>query len=454
MFNRRHNVFYGFIISYINWNCGSLCRSCVDSYFSLIPNGQQKKQKQKSRGSIIRTAEKKLAQDPYDPAALLPLSELYYKEQQWEKAFPLFVTLAEIIPTHPEIDMFETALRYGICSVKLGKLSDALKSLSLARREKPDSFETNFYLGQAFFLNKDYDKAIPCFKKALSLGKEAPEAFEYLGLSLYRIRLFREALPYLKRALEVKPESREILFSLADSMYACSMGDKALKVFMHLRPDPEYGARSCLLAGSIHSFSNQNAQAIQDYEIGLKHEDAPLDVLTQIRYNLAQIYLQENDMVKALALLQTIQMTVPGYKDVRVLITRYQELSQNNTLKTYLMATNSDFVALCRKIVSVFYSKATVRILSVDAKPDVAEIQTEIDTIKWEDSVVFRFYRNTGSTGELYIRDFHGRIRDLKAGRGICVTAGTYSDDAKKYVEGRPIDLVDKAQLLNIFNKL
>ena len=158
-------------------------------------NGQQKKQKQKSRGSIIRTAEKKLAQDPYDPAALLPLSELYYKEQQWEKAFPLFVTLAEIIPTHPEIDMFETALRDGICSVKLGKLSDALKSLSLARREKPDSFETNFYLGQAFFLNKDYDKAIPCFKKALSLGKEAPEAFEYLGLSLYRIRLFREALP-------------------------------------------------------------------------------------------------------------------------------------------------------------------------------------------------------------------------------------------------------------------
>ena len=73
------------------------------------------------------------------------------------------------------------------------------------------------------------------------------------------------------------------------------------------------------------------------------------------------------------------------------------------------------FLALCRKIVSVFYSKATVRILSVDAKPDVAEIQTEIDTIKWEDSVVFRFYRNTGSTGELYIRDFHGRIRDLKA---------------------------------------
>ena len=118
------------------------------------------------------------------------------------------------------------------------------------------------------------------------------------------------------------------------------------------------------------------------------------------------------------------------------------------------MATNSDFVTLCRKIVSVFYSKARVKILAVDAKPDVAEVQAEIDTTKWEDLVVFRFYRNTGATGELYIRDFHGRIRDLKAGRGICITAGTYSDDARKYIEGRPIDLVDKSSLLKVFKKL
>ena len=88
--------------------------------FASSKNGQQKKQKPKSRGSIIRAAEKRLAQDPRDPAALLPLSELYYKEQQWEKAFPLLVTLAEIVPMYPEIDMFQTALRYGICSVKLG----------------------------------------------------------------------------------------------------------------------------------------------------------------------------------------------------------------------------------------------------------------------------------------------------------------------------------------------
>ncbi|WP_428768764.1 tetratricopeptide repeat protein [Treponema sp. HNW] len=422
--------------------------------FMSSKNARQTTQKPKSRSSIIRTAEKRLAQDSRDPAALLPLSDLYYKEQQWEKAFPLLNTLVEILPVYPDLDVFQATLRLGICSVKLGKLPEAVKALSVARRKDPDSFEVNYYLGQSFYKNKEYEKAVPFLKKALSSGKEVPELFEFMGLSLYRGRLFRDALPYLKRALDVKPDNRELLFSMADSMNSVGMGDKALKVFMHLRPDPEYGARSCLLAGTIHSFYNQPAQAVQDYEIGLKHTEAPLDILTQIRYNLAQIYLQENDMTKALNLLQTIQITVPGYKDVRILISRYQELSQNNTLKTYLMSAQSDFIALCRKIVSVFYSRASVKILSIDAKPDVTEIQTEIETAKWEDSVVFRFYRSTGSTGELYVRDFHGRIRDLKAGRGICITAGTYSEEARKYVEGRPIDLVDKTQLLKIFAKV
>jgi len=422
--------------------------------FMSSKNTGQKKQKPKSRSSIIRTAEKRLAQDPRDPAALLPLSELYYKEQQWEKAFPLLSTLAEILPVHPELDVLQSMLRLGICSIRLGKMPEAIRALSIARRANPESFEANYYLGQSLYKSKEYDKAIPFLKKALSSGKEIPELFEFMGLSLYHGRLFREALPYLKRALDVNPDSREVLFSMADSMNAVGMGDKALKVFIHLRPDPEYGARSCLLAGAIHTFNNQTAQALQDYEIGLKHTEAPLDILTQIRYNMAQIYLRENDMTKALNLLQTIQITVPGYKDVGILINRYQELSKNNTLKTYLMSPQSDFIALCRKIVSVFYARATVKIISIDAKPDITEIQTEIETAKWEDSVVFRFYRNTGSTGELYIRDFHGRIRDLKAGRGICITAGTYSEEAKKYIEGRPIDLVDKNQLLKIFAKV
>ena len=152
--------------------------------------------------------------------------------------------------------------------------------------------------------------------------------------------------------------------------------------------------------------------------------------------------------------MQEVQMMNHAYRDVLSLITRYTELKKNRNLQIYLTAGNSDFVALCRKLVESFYEKATVRIMDITVSAAYTEILAELDTAKWEDLLIFRFYRTSGTVGELFIRDFHGRIRDVRAGRGICVTAGTYSDEAKKYIEGRPIDLVDKTELIKRLKKI
>ncbi|MBQ8561399.1 MAG: restriction endonuclease, partial [Spirochaetaceae bacterium] len=117
-------------------------------------------------------------------------------------------------------------------------------------------------------------------------------------------------------------------------------------------------------------------------------------------------------------------------------------------------AGNSDFISLCRRLVETFYGRAVVRILDIAVTTDNTEVLTEVETAKWEDVVIFRFYRTTGSTGELHIRDFHGRIKDARAGHGICLTAGSYTDEAKKYIEGRPIDLVDKTELVKRLKKI
>ena len=85
---------------------------------------------------------------------------------------------------------------------------------------------------------------------------------------------------------------------------------------------------------------------------------------------------------------------------------------------------------------------------------EFTEVLTEIDTDKWQDSVIFRFYRTAGTIGELFIRDFHSKLKEVKAGKGICFTAGTYSEEARKYIDGRPIDLIEKADLVRILSKL
>lgn len=423
----------------------------------LISGGRKnggKSKRQKSRQAIIRDATKKLAQNPHTPDGLIPLADLYFKENLWEKALPLYETMLSISVAHNEIDLKETTLRQGICALKLNKYEDSLRGLLQSRKIQPELFEANFYLGQAYYNLKDYEKSIPLLRKAITINREVPETYRFLGLSLYNYHSFKECLPYLKKALDFSPDDKEILFSMADAMRESGNGERAIKIFMHLRPDPVFGAQSCLAAGTLHQSSKQHDKAVQDFEIALKLENIPLDVTTQIRYRLAHSYLEIGDMAKALNNLKTIQATVPNYKDVVSLISRYQELSQNTNLRTYLISGNSEFISLCRKIVAIYYGKAYVKILDINAMSECTEVQTEVESLQWEDTVLFRFYRSTGSVGELFIRDFHARIKDIKSGRGICFTAGSFTEEARKYIDGRPIDLVDKAGLIKILSKV
>jgi hypothetical protein len=56
--------------------------------------------------------------------------------------------------------------------------------------------------------------------------------------------------------------------------------------------------------------------------------------------------------------------------------------------------------------------------------------------------------------GELSVRDFHARVKDLKAGKGYCITAGVFSEEAKRFVEARLIDLIEKQALMQTLNSI
>jgi len=250
--------------------------------------------------------------------------------------------------------------------------------------------------------------------------------------------------------------AKEALFNMAMAMTQENHSDKALKVFMHLRADSVYGARSCLESGRYHAQIKDTEAAIVDFEIGLKHEGTPPELKTDIQYRLAQCYFTQGRISDGLSMLKQLRLTTPNYKDVDSLINRYQELSQNSNLQTYLTGGQGDFVALCRKFVSIIYQKqhATIKIQNIDIQPGYTDITAEVSTTKWEDLEVFRFFRSTAVIGELYVRELHGYIQDIKADKGICITAGVYSEEAQRYTEGRPLDLVDKITLTKILKAI
>jgi restriction endonuclease Mrr len=100
-----------------------------------------------------------------------------------------------------------------------------------------------------------------------------------------------------------------------------------------------------------------------------------------------------------------------------------------------------------------YYPKAKVKITNISVtKNDWADILAEIDTPKWSDVIMFRFIRTQGSVGELTVRDFQSHLKEVKAGKGICISVGAFSEEAKRYTEARLIDLIEKAQLQAILN--
>lgn len=416
--------------------------------------GGKKKGKTKNRAQIIREASRKLAQDPHNPEGLIALGDVYFNEHTWDKAYQIYDTMLNIAPAHREIDVYTAALRQGICALKLNKIQDAFRGLPAAYQINPSSFDVNYHLGLACYANKEYEKAIPCLKKALVANPEAQNVNAPLALSMYNAHHFKESLAFLRRALDENPDNKECLFAMADAMQESGYGDKAMKVFLHLRPDPEYGARSCLAAGMIHCRANQYEKAMQDFEIGLRHQNTLPEVTLEIRYRYAQACFATKNIGMGITQLREIQAVNPTYKDTAQLLSRYSELNQNKNLQVYLMSGSSDFVALCRKIVMAFYPKATIKIQDISVQPDHVEILLNVDSSKWEDTEIFRFYRTTGAVGELYVRDFQAKVSDSKADRGICFTAGNFSEEGRKYAEGRPIDLVQKEGLIKLLKKV
>ncbi|MCX7655037.1 MAG: tetratricopeptide repeat protein [Treponemataceae bacterium] len=415
----------------------------------------KKHKRNRSKEAVIRDATRRLSQNPKDPEALLALGDIYYQDQVWDKALKIYETLVELCATNPDLDEYEINCRYGMSALKLGLQDQAYKGLVIARSLQQNNFEVNYNLGYLEFSRKNYEKAVQLLQQARTQDPEHAPTLRYLGHALFKLRRYREALVFLRKAVDLVPEDKESLYAMGECYYELGQVEQAIKIFTHLRPDPTLGPTASLFAGTIHMNQHQYPKAIMDFEIGLKHENIKIEIQAELKYRLALAYLKQQEIGRALAILKDLQSTYQNYKDVPTLIAKYQELNSNKNLQIYLMAPTGDFVTLCRKVVLSFFPKARVKITNIAVnKNEWADILAEVDTPKWADVVMFRFIRNQGVVGELTVRDFHAHLKEVKAGKGYCLSAGTFSDEAKKFVEARLIDLYEKNQLSKILESV
>ncbi len=422
---------------------------------SSVPDKKVKAIKNKDRDTIIKEANKKLSSNPKDAEALQALANLAFTEGEFDKALKTYRILISLVDGNEGMDEFTINLRYGISCFKVNQIEEAYKSLVIAKAMNAESFELQFYLGMIEYQRKVYEKALAFLQTAYRLKPEYPGILKYLGQSLFKMKKSKEAINFLKKAVDVDPTDKETLYYLAECYFDGGQADNALKIFSHLRPDPQLGPKSSLFAATINYNARQYDKAIGDLELGLRHTNISRDILLEMKYRLAAAYNQNQDMDSALRLLKEIRSVDDNYKDVPAQIARLSEFSSNRNLQTYMVSPASEFVILCRNLCFSFFPKAKIKIVDVNVqKNDYADILCEVSTSKWEDIILFRFLRTNAQVGELFLREMHQRIKEVRAGRGFCITAGTYTQTAKQFVEARLIDLVEKDGLLKAMSNL
>jgi tetratricopeptide (TPR) repeat protein len=419
------------------------------------PQNKKRRNKFKNSEAMIRDATRRLAQNPKDMNALSILADVYFNSGEWEKAQMAYGTLMENSGAHPEVDEFEATMRHGISAANLKRFDDAYHSLGLARTMRPDVFEINYNLGTIEYNRKQYEKAIILLNMANQAQPDHLETRKYLGMSLFRIKKYKEAIDKLKAVIDQQMDDKEAIYYLAYCYFENGQLEMAGNLFSHLRPDPNFGPQASLMAGSIHMKQKQYDEAQTDLEIGLRHKQIKKEVFLELHYRIASVFMKKPDIQEAMRHMRAIHELDPSYKDVDAQIKANAELSRNEYLQTYLIGAPSDFVGLCRRLSTTFFTKARTKVLDIYVgEGDFSDILAEVETPAWEDLILFRFVRSTGAIGELTLRDLYTKSKDLKAGRAFCVTAGTFSETASKFVEARSIDLVDKDGLMKSLTKL
>ena len=415
--------------------------------------GPEQKKRVRGRDAIIGDAVRRLNVNPYDIRALKSMEDIYFEEGAWMDALKPYQILAGLVPSNDGVDGFEVNLRRGFSALRLNMADEAYKGFSAAAVLRENNFEVNYNLGYLEFQKKNYEKAVQFLQKARLQNPESAPALRYLGHALFRMKKFPEAVTFIRKAIDIAPDDRESLYTLGECYYEAGQGDQALRIFRQLRADPVMGPAACLLSGAIYLDQHNTENAVHEFEIGLKYQGIKPDILLDLRYRLALAYIKQNDIGRAMALLVLIRDTTPGYKDVAMLIDKYRELNVNRSLQIYLLAPSVEFTTLCRKVLAGYYPRSKVNIIKSEIhNNEWVDIAAEVDTPKWSDTILFRFMRTQGSIGELTLRDLLARLKEEKAGKGVCVTAGSFSDEARLYSEARLIDLVGREGLSALLN--
>jgi len=251
---------------------------------------------------------KVIAADPSDYTAHFNLALAYSFLQQDDRGIAEYRKTLEL---HP--GLYQAQLNLGILLLRQKKPVDARPLLEAAAAQKPAEYRPRFYLAEAELGTGDAVKAETDYRTALEANGKSAGAQLGLAHALAQQGKLAEAAPHFRQAAELDPNYRDSLLELAALYEKAGQPGDAIDIY---RQFPDSAAAQERL-GELLLESKQYADAIP------RLQDAYAKSPTQAnRIGLAEAFLFNHDLEKALPLLEKSVAEEPANYDLRMMFAR------------------------------------------------------------------------------------------------------------------------------------
>lgn len=401
-----------------------------------------------------------LRTNPNDYETRNKLINFLFEKQMYLPAIKECLIMISASASHSELSELEYTVKIGEAYYYLKNFQDAKKYLSIAQKIDDTNFKVNLFLGKMEYDNQNYDRALAKFNKAEKIEAGNLEVAKAKGICNYQIKHYRDAINSLSKVIKGEAGDVETYFYMGMSYYNAGQNEFAKKYLTKVIDNPVYKLRVYFVLGNIFKKEDLYMKAVEYLEEVILAGTIDNTTKSEALYQVADCYVKTHNVAKALTNLEEIARINPDYKDIQKKIEMYSQLNTNTLLEKYLIGSVSQFTNICKLFVKYYVSKFSPikgKIKFLDAEVNFKgemEINIEIASNKFITLYFFIFFRSTSSIGELEVRNIYNMLREKKIDKGICVTAGSFSETAKNFSESRMLEVVEKKQLVDILNKI
>jgi tetratricopeptide (TPR) repeat protein len=258
--------------------------------------------------AAVQAFTKAIEADPKDYTAHFNLALAYGFLHHDAEGIAEYRKTLEIKP-----NLYEAELNGAILLLRQKQPAEALPLLENAAGQKPQEFRPRYYLAESQLQTGDVAKAEGTYRAALEIDAKSPGAQLGLAHALARQGKLADAAPYFREAAKLDAGYRDALLELADLYERNHQNAEALAIYREFPDNPAVQEH----VGQLMLDTKQYAEAIPRLLEAFQKSPTQAN-----RVGLAAAYLFDNQIDKALPLLDQAVGAEPGNFEIRMMYGR------------------------------------------------------------------------------------------------------------------------------------